>query len=227
MSFQRPWAFERGTLWAIDLDHTAPVVVMPKVAATSAEASREDSVALTTAMGLTDAHEVDQRFVAGSQCFAAWVDGKVAAYGWVSRGTERIGELERSLQMQPDEAYIWDCATLPPYRRQGLYSALLGHITTALGSQGIRRVWIGASIQNRPSVQGFAAAGFHPAIRLTYVRVLMARVVRVSDEPGAPDGLAAAARRALVESRVPAAPSATMSSVATVCTDATAEEKRL
>src|SRR5262249_30824620 len=149
---------------------------------------------------------------AGSRCFAARVEGTIAAYGWVSWGTERIGELERSLRLQPDEAYIWDCATLPPYRRRGLYTALLRYTATSLRDQGVRRVWIGASLGNRPSIQGFAAAGFQPAIRLTYIRVLLARVVWVSDERGAPPGFAAAARRALVESRDALAPP-TMASV--------------
>ena len=34
MPFQRPWAHERGTLWAIDLDRTAPVMVVSQVVAT-------------------------------------------------------------------------------------------------------------------------------------------------------------------------------------------------
>lgn len=229
MSFQRLWAYERGTLWAMDLAARAPLSVVPQVAVTFGEVSGEDTAALATAMGLPDAGEVEQRFAAGSQCFAAWVEGKLAAYGWVSRGAERIGELERSLLMRPDEAYIWDCATLPPYRRQGLYSALLGNIATSLRDQGIRRVWIGASLGNRPSIQGFVAAGFQPAIRLTYMRVLMARGVWVRDEPDAPPGLAADARRALVESRnaTTAVPSATTRDVATRGSDAPVEEKHL
>jgi GNAT superfamily N-acetyltransferase len=227
MSSQRPWTYERGTLWAMDLDGATPVVVAPQIAASFGEVPCEAVAPLATAMGLANIHDVRRRFDAGSQCFAAWVDGKLAAYGWVSWGTECIGELECSLRMQPDEAYIWDCATLPPYRRQGLYSALLGHIATLLRAQGMRRVWIGASLRNRPSIRGFAAAGFHPAIRLTYVRVLTARMVRVSDEPDAPPSLAADARRALIDSRGADASPAASPGAATVYSDAPAEEKCL
>src|SRR5262249_2759646 len=153
------------------------------------------------AMGLDTIDAAKRRFEAGGRCFAAWVGGKIAAYGWGSWGGECIGELQRSFHIQPDEAYIWDFATLPPSRRPGLYRGLLSPIVMALRNQGMRRVWIGASLQNRPSIRGFAAAGFHPAIRLTYLRVLRARIVHVSDEPDAPPGLAAEARRALTESR--------------------------
>jgi GNAT superfamily N-acetyltransferase len=218
MSFQRPWAYERGALWALDLDEAAPVSVTSQLAASFGEITTKDMAALVAAMGPADAGEVEQRFDAGSQCFAGWVDGKIAVYGWVSRGVERIGELERELRMRPDEAYIWDCATLPTYRRKGLYSALLGYMVRALGGQGVRRVWIGASLSNHPSNRVFAAVGFRPAVRLTYARALLARVVRVSDAPGAPPGLAADARRALVVSQKSAAP---------ISTDTHAEEKRL
>src|SRR5271165_5526143 len=184
MSFQHPWAYARGVLWAMDLDGTGPTVVAPHVAATFGEVSHDDAAELATAMGLSNNHDVRQRFDSGSACFAAWVDGRIATYGWVSWGTERIGELERSLRMQPDEAYIWDCATVLPYRRRGLYSALLGRIAMWLRDQGMHRVWIGASLRNHPSIRGFAAAGFQPAIRLTHVRALNLRRVWVSDEPG-------------------------------------------
>ncbi len=214
MSLQRLWAYERSTFCALDLDREPPpVVALPS--ASFAEARRDAVASLAVAMGLPCA-EVAGRFDAGSRCFVAWVEGAIASYGWVSWGTERIGELERSMRMQPDEAYIWDCATLPPYRRRGLYSALLRYIASALRAQGIRRVWIGASLSNRPSIQGFAAAGFQPALRLTYLRVWRARGFWVRDVMDAPPGLAAAARYALIESREAAAPPSTPRGSATL-----------
>src|SRR5215467_5732218 len=137
MSSTRPWAYERGTLWALDLAGEASFPVAPHEAALGEE-SLEAAAPLAVAMGLPTACAVQQRFVAGSRCFAARVEGTIAAYGWVSWGTERIGELERSLCLQPDEAYIWDCATLPAYRRRGLYTALLCYTAASLRNQGVR-----------------------------------------------------------------------------------------
>lgn len=216
---QRLWAYERGTLWALGLDHEPPSPVA-HLNATFAEVQRAGIASLTTAMGLRNTGEVERRFNAGSCCFSAWVAGKIASYGWVSWGMECIGEFERSLRMRPDEAYIWDCATLPPYRWQGFYSALLRYVASTLHQQGARRVWIAATLSNRPSIRGFTAAGFRPAIRLTYLRVLMARRVWVRDESGAPPGLAVEARRALVESHDAVAPPLTSHGPATICSAA-------
>jgi GNAT superfamily N-acetyltransferase len=193
----RPWAYERGTLWALDLA-AAPPVVAPRVAATFAEAAPAAVAVLAGEMGAGDAAELTRRFAAGSRCFVARVEGRLVAWGWVSFGAERIGELERSLRMRPGEAYCWDCGTVPVYRGRGLYTALLGQIATTLHGEGAARLWIGASRSNRPSVRGFAAAGFQPAINLTYLRLDGWRHVWVGAHPQATPELAAAARRALV-----------------------------
>jgi hypothetical protein len=99
--------------------------VTPRIPAVLHEVRAEDASALAFAMALPDSKAVQRRFSTGRRCFAAWVGDEIAAYGWLSHSRECIGELERELKMQPDEVYIWDCATLPKYRQQRLYSALL------------------------------------------------------------------------------------------------------
>jgi GNAT superfamily N-acetyltransferase len=198
MPFRRPWAFERGTLWAMELDGAGPALAASHAAATFGEVSWDETDALAAAMGLADSGAAQRRLAAGRRCFAAWVEGEIAAYGWVSQGEESVGELERAFRIQPDAAYIWDCATLPPFRRRGLYSGLLRHIASALRAEGMRQLWIGASRRNRPSIFGFANAGFQPVINLTYVRVLRLRHTRIIDDKAAPPRLVAEARSLLV-----------------------------
>lgn len=164
------WAYEHGTLWVREYGGDDAVQIAPRARATFGEARPEASALLAGAMGLTDAFEVTSRFDEGRRCFVAWVEGAIASYGWVSQSAQSIGELERSIRLSADEAYIWDCATLPPYRGQRLYTALLGHIVTTLCHEGIRRLWIGASVKNIYSIRGFASAGFRPVLDLTYLR---------------------------------------------------------
>jgi ribosomal protein S18 acetylase RimI-like enzyme len=99
--------------------------------------------------------------------------------------------------MQPGEAYIWDCVTLPAFRRRGLYVALLRHIVGVLRAEGLRRLWIGASLDNTPSIRGFRSAGFRPVLRLIYLRVLGLRGNWLVGDAAAPAALVADARRAL------------------------------
>jgi ribosomal protein S18 acetylase RimI-like enzyme len=103
---------------------------------------------------------VRQRFEAGRRCYAAWTRDQLAAYGWVSFGEEHVGELGLHLRLLPDEAYIWDCLTLPAYQRRGLYAGLLSHMAQALQAAGVQAIWIGADYDNRPSQAGIARAGF-------------------------------------------------------------------
>lgn len=200
MLSRRLWAYEHGTLWAMDLDGRAPAPVTA-LAAKFSEMSPEAAATIAEAMGPEELSEVSRRFAAGSRCFVARLEGAIVAYGWVSQGMERIGELERSLHMRPDEAYIWDCVTLPPFRRQGLYTALLGYIVAVLREEGMRRLWIGTSLQNRPSLQGMATAGFQPVIKVMYIRLLRVSHAWVIGEAHAPPAQVAAAQQALMDAR--------------------------
>ena len=197
MPAQRLWAYERGALWVMTLDHDIPPpVTLAGVA--FGEAAPADAAEVAAAMGLSAPAEALERFGAGSRCFTARVAGEIACYGWVSWGSERIGELERVLRMRPDEAYIWDCATLEPYRRRGIYGALLRFMVATLRAEGANRLWIGASTRNEPSLRAFASAGFRPAVGVTFARLLSLRHLWVSGAAGAAPTLVAYARRALV-----------------------------
>lgn len=204
MPSPRPWAYERGTLWALDLDDPAPATPPAPLApagVTFGEVSPEDAAALARAKGAADPQTVRELLATGRRCFAASVASAIVAYGWVSLGSERIGELERTMRMQPGEAYIWDCATLPAWRGRGLYTALLRHIVATLRGEGWRRLWIGASLDNAPSIRGFRAAGFRPAVRLVYLRLLGLRYNRLTGNATAPPALVAEAREVLCAGR--------------------------
>src|SRR5205085_9277712 len=63
---------------------------------------------------------------------------------------------------------------LPDYRRLGLYSAVLVHITQALRAEGFGGIWIGANANNWPSQAGIARAEF----------VVVADLVGAPPQPG-------------------------------------------
>jgi ribosomal protein S18 acetylase RimI-like enzyme len=191
------WAFERGTLWVRECGGKDVAPVVPAREAILREAHLSDAETLASAMGIATVAEVRQRFDAGRRCFVALVDGAIASYGWASHGVESIGELERSFRMSPDEVYIWDCATLPPYRGQHLYCALLDLIVTTLCRAGTHRIWIGASLDNTPSIRGFATAGFQPVLTLTYLRLLGIRRVWTAGSAAASPALVTRARGCL------------------------------
>ena len=109
------WAFERGILWGVELDAPTPRVV-PKLEARFQECGPDTAIALAAAMALRDASQVRDRLATGRRCMLAWVGDEIAAYGWISVRPEYISEQEREIALQANEAYIWNCATLPAFR---------------------------------------------------------------------------------------------------------------
>lgn len=202
MAENSTWAYQKGVLWALELSTTGegemvlPESIAPRISATFVEAFEPDAESLAAAMSLSNPELIIRRFSLNRRCFVAKVEGTITAYGWVSTGAECVGEMEREIQLQPGEAYVWDCFTLPEYRRQRLYSALLSHINTTLAGEGYRRIWIGSNLENRPSLHGFANAGYQPVIHITYLRVRSLGCLWVSRKLDAPKHLVTIAQDA-------------------------------
>jgi len=191
-----------GVIWALNLDEPAPVIA-PRIPAAFRRIVADSVPALVEAMGGGGDASVEmlKRFETGRRCYTAWVADKLAAYGWVSFNEEYIGELNLRLRLLPGEAYIWDCVTLPAFRQNYLYSALLVYILAELRSEKLCRVWIGADLENVASQRGIARAGFRAVADLLIARVLALRSVWVQARPNVPDSLVAEARRAFLNNR--------------------------
>jgi len=189
-----------GTIWVLDLDHEMPGVA-PRIQTEFRQLTLELAPALAAASDSLTVSEIARRLETGRQCYLALVDGKIAAYGWVSLVEEDIGELNLRIKLLAGEAYIWDCVTLPAFREKLLYSALLIYILGELREQNICRAWIGADLENLASQKGMARAGFHHVADLVIARVLAMRQVWVTGMPGVSERIVAEARRAFLNDR--------------------------
>lgn len=198
-SLAHPWAVERGTLWAIEPAAGLPPPCEARLPAIFKEVQGDETDALAAAMQRPDASKMVQERLAGNRrCFVLKHDNQIVTYGWVTRGPEGVGELERRFNLLPTEAYIWDCVTLPQWRGQRLYSALLSELIYRLHNEGAPRIWIGASRENEPSVRGFVNAGFKPVLDLVYRRFLLLTVMWLDLARPPRNGLVQAAYRLLV-----------------------------
>ncbi len=189
-----------GTIWLLDLDKPF-AIVKPLVPAIFRRVKAQSAPYLDLGIDGESSHDVLGRFETGRRCCIARVDGKLAAYGWVSFDEEFIGELGLRLKLSPGEAYIWDCYTAPSFRNRHLFSALLSYIASELKAEGLCRVWIGANLENLASQRGIARAGFQPVADLAVARVLALRQVWVLGKPGVPESLVAEARRVFLDNR--------------------------
>jgi len=189
-----------GTIWMLNLDEPTPAI-RPRLPAEFCRAGPDLAPALSALVRGNTPGELLERFESGRQCYTAWVGEQLAAYGWVSFDAENIGELSLRIRLLPGEAYIWDCATAPPYRGNYLYTALLAYILRELRPQPLCRAWIGADLDNIASQRGMAHAGFHYVADLVIERVLGLRQVWVLSRPSVPEAIVAEARRAFLGDR--------------------------
>ena len=186
-----------GTFWVVNLGRSLPVSIVPRIPATFMRVGPEVAQELAQAMELDDEAVVLQRFARGCQCYVGRIDGKFVTYGWVTFDEESIGELGLSFRLQPGEAYIWDCATLPAFRGQRLYPALLAYMLGELYRAGIHRIWIGADEDNLPSQRGFILVGFTPVVDILMTGDATMRKPRVRGRPGVPEEVVDDVRRAI------------------------------
>lgn len=182
-------AWPQGTFWMLDLSQPLPVGPVPRVPVTFTRAGPEVAQELAQAMDLDDDAAVLQRFEEGRHCYVGRVEGRLATYGWVTFDEEDIGELGISIRLKAGEAYIWNCATLPAYRRKHLYSALLIYIVSELHNQGLHRIWIGADTDNLPSQSGIILAGFQPIGDIIISDELTMRRLWLRGRPGVSEQL--------------------------------------
>ena len=132
------------------------------------------------------------RLARGCRCFAIAERGQVVAYGWVSTGPEWVGELGVEMRPAANEAYVWNCFTLPEHRRRGHYRSLLTGIVAAARAEGLARLWIG-SIED-PAEKTDAEVGFTPVMVCLVTTVLGLRWLRIQPVAGAGPELVQAAR---------------------------------
>ncbi|HEY1353279.1 MAG TPA: GNAT family N-acetyltransferase [Ktedonobacteraceae bacterium] len=178
-----------------------PLAVRPRVPVTFQRVGPEAAGELASVMGFADPAAVSQRFDLGRHCYIGRCEGQPVTYGWITFDEEVIGGLDLHVRLLPGEAYIWDCATLPAYRSQGLYPALLAWMQRELQRTGYQRIWIGMDAGNLPSQVGVARAGFQHVVDILQVRNAPARTFLARPAPGALQKDVLAARYALFGDR--------------------------
>jgi GNAT superfamily N-acetyltransferase len=194
----QPWTTEYGTLWALETDGDLPPICPARVEVRFAEVETGELADLAVAMNLASPEVIRQRLQDKRRCFILKVGDQIVTYGWVTCGVEFVGELERHFYLHGDEAYIWDCGTVPTWRGQHCYSALLSQIIYRLYREDVSRLWIGASRQNQPSIRAFANAGFKPVVDVTYRRFFSLTLMWIHRVASAQQPLISAAYRILL-----------------------------
>lgn len=112
-----------------------------------------------------------RRLEEGHLCVAAWLDGEIVSAAWYASGSAWMDEIDRGLELAPDEVYSYDSYTAESRRGQGIASLRGRWAVEHFREQGFRRTigWI--SPQNLPA--------FGPGRRLGAAQLGRAGFVRL------------------------------------------------
>jgi GNAT superfamily N-acetyltransferase len=138
---------------------------------------------------------VPGRLARGSRCFGAWIGHELVGYGWLSSKSEWIGEVQLEIAPAAGEAYVWNCVTLAPHRRKGVFRTLVASVVTKARAEGIAKLWIasGGDLGSRT----LEDVGFVRVMRFDTGSRFGMRWLRVAAVEGSDPGLFMAAREVI------------------------------
>ncbi|MBX3057547.1 MAG: GNAT family N-acetyltransferase [Anaerolineae bacterium] len=141
-----------ATWWRGDFLPTLPPL-------TNFHVQKIQQTGLLAALCRLDGREIHRRRQQGHRPYVAIWQGSPVAYGWVATQRADIGELGLDFRLPPQHRYLWDFATLPAYRGQGIYPRLLQEILVQEASAAAY-FWIIRAPENGASGAGIHKAGF-------------------------------------------------------------------
>lgn len=106
----------------------------------------------------------------GEQVMVGTIDGRIAAFAWVQRGTPEGFPTYYNRLFQSD-ARILRVGVVPTFRRQGLNSAMMRALLERLLTEGFGRVFAESHKYNVPSVRTFLRVGFRPVGSITVLTI--------------------------------------------------------
>ena len=145
-------------------------------------------------MGM-EAGLVPGRLARGSRCFGAWIGHELVGYGWLSAKSEWIGEVELEIAPATGEAYIWNCVTLAPHRRKGVFRSVVASVAAKAREEGMSKLWI-ASVGDLAG-RALKDAGFERVMRFNTGSRFGMRWLSVAAVDGGDPGLFTAARQVI------------------------------
>ncbi len=91
--------------------------------------------------------------------YVAWEEGQAVAVAWAARGHARIGYLGRTIELDPDDYYLYEVFVDPSHRGQGIAGALFAYAYQGLQAAGGRRAVFAVNLDNIAALRALTGAG--------------------------------------------------------------------
>jgi RimJ/RimL family protein N-acetyltransferase len=146
--------------------------IEPKIKVSIKEASVAD---LDKLKDIAEGNKLDifkKRFERGEMCFIATSRDKIAYYGWMGFGDEYEDNCQINVKLnKKEEAYWFDCWTVPEYRKMGLHTAVTTKALIYLKDRGYKKVSSFITTKNAPSLKAFWKIGFKNKKIVTFIEL--------------------------------------------------------
>lgn len=100
-----------------------------------------------------------QKFEKGDLCFGAAFNGFYVGMSWVAFRDFYVNEIESTIRVPKDTAYIYGTYCLPEFRRLGVHTSIMSGINSELSRIGVKAVYL--LINNNNSAMRIAAQKNH------------------------------------------------------------------
>lgn len=117
------------------------------------------------------AEEFQARVARGDQCFAVMCDGRIAHACWASTRRTYVPYLRRDLIPSAGDIFQYDSYTHPDYRRCGLGSLRLFHVSNRYRAAGFLRSVALVTPENEPAIRAVTSFGYTPIGLLSCLRL--------------------------------------------------------
>jgi hypothetical protein len=116
--------------------------------------------------------EYKHRFAINTKCFAIFYNNNIVHYFWISGGSLKVDEIEKTLDFLPDELCIFDVFTIEEFRGKGLFQLALKFGTDFAFGNGAKRLIIYAESSNKPSIKAIEKSGFKIYKKIIFLKIL-------------------------------------------------------
>lgn len=118
-----------------------------------------------------DTTEARRRFARGDRCFAAWSSDEIVSTRWIAEGRGYIAYLDRWLELDPKDVYLFETYTHPARRGSGISAAAGTRLAHVLAGEGRRRILAAVLPENHAGRRAYEKAGYRCIGRVGYVKL--------------------------------------------------------
>jgi ribosomal protein S18 acetylase RimI-like enzyme len=148
------------------------------------ELADEERADLVSRLDLDETY-IHETWERGDLAVLARMGGRPAGIGWCARGSVRVPELGRTLQLGPASAYIHDVYVGPHARGRNVAPAMLEFLAAELRQRDVYRSWALISHENAASIRAFEKAAYTSVADIIYA----SKVDRLSVRPPDPEAV--------------------------------------